>query len=231
MVHLATKTKAVTRSTEDYLKAIFSISEEHAPKEKRGASTNDLAAALSVSPPAISKMLKQLQQQKLVAHTPYHGVRLTAQGRRIALRIVRRHRLLERYLYEALGYALDEVHDEAEQLEHHVSDNFICRIEARLTLPDICPHGSPIPSVDGRIAEVIGQPLSAIEAVADLTIEQLMTDDAELLRFMQTHALTPKTRLRLVRSESFGGDMLIRIGKQTLSLSRHIARHVLVSAA
>lgn len=221
-----TVTQAVTRSVEDYLKAIFAFSEERLANE---ANTGDLAAALNVSPPAISKMLKQLQTQRLVTHTPYHGVRLTAQGRRIALRIVRRHRLLERYLVEALGYALDEVHDEAERLEHHVSDDFIRRIDAHLNHPHDCPHGSPIPTVDGHIIHVHGQPLSDAVADTPLHIKQLTTDDAEHLRFMQSHALLPGARLRVVNREPFGGDLTIMLDDTTLNISRRIAGKILVA--
>jgi len=228
MTSTAAKAKAVTRSVEDYLKAIFAFSEERAATE---ANTGDLAAALGVSPPAISKMLKHLQAQRLVTHTPYHGVRLTAQGRRIALRIIRRHRLLERYLVEALGYAIDEVHDEAEKLEHHVSDEFVRRIDAKLNHPHACPHGSPIPTTDGHILHVHAQPLADADAGTPLHIKQLTTDDAEQLRFMQHHALLPGARLRVVNREPFGGDLTILLDDTTLNISRRIAGKILVAAA
>ncbi len=136
--------KKLTVSKEDYLKAIWSLSERDAP-EKAEAGTNDLAAMLQVSPPAVSKMLKQMESQSLVAHVPYYGVRLTEKGRAAALKIVRRHRLLEIFLSQILKYNDDSVHDEAEKLEHHISDEFEQRIDELLGFPEFCPHGSYIP--------------------------------------------------------------------------------------
>ncbi|HSK71698.1 MAG TPA: metal-dependent transcriptional regulator [Pyrinomonadaceae bacterium] len=140
--------KKLTVSKEDYLKAIWTLSERF-DETGTEAGTNNLAEMLEVSPPAVSKMLKQMERQSLVAHVPYYGVRLTDDGRKIALKIVRRHRLLERFLVEILGYGLDEVHDEAEQLEHHISDEFTERINVLMKFPKTCPHGSPIPSAEG----------------------------------------------------------------------------------
>jgi DtxR family Mn-dependent transcriptional regulator len=140
--------KKVTSSKEDYLKAIWSLSERRS-EQKSDASTRNLAELLDVSQPAVSKMLRQMEKQSLVAHTPYYGVRLTEKGRRVALRIVRRHRLLELFLAEILGYPPDSVHDEAERLEHHISATFEERIDALLGRPEYCPHGSPIPKENG----------------------------------------------------------------------------------
>jgi len=142
-------TKKLTVSKEDYLKAIWSLSER--PNEtKSDASTRDLAEQLQVSPPAVSRMLKQMEQQSLVAHIPYYGVRLTEKGRAVALKIVRRHRLLELFLFEVLKYSPDTVHDEAERLEHHISEEFERKIDALLNFPTQCPHGSPIPNQTGN---------------------------------------------------------------------------------
>lgn len=139
--------KSVSPSKEDYLKAIWTLSERKADKQEVG--TNNLAEQLQVSPPAVSKMLKQMEQQSLVAHLPYYGVKLTDKGRTVAVRIVRRHRLLELFLSEVLKYPSDTVHDEAEHLEHHISDEFEARIDALLGFPKECPHGSPIPDASG----------------------------------------------------------------------------------
>jgi DtxR family Mn-dependent transcriptional regulator len=136
--------KKLTVSKEDYLKAIWSLS-ERATIDKIEAGTNDLAEALQVSPPAVSRMLKQMEKQSLVAHVPYYGVRLTEKGREAALKVVRRHRLLELFLAKILKYDLDSVHDEAERLEHHISEEFERRIDELLGFPESCPHGSYIP--------------------------------------------------------------------------------------
>jgi len=140
--------RKVTTSKEDYLKAIWTLS-ERGTEQKSEALTRDLAEHLSVSPPAVSRMLKQMEQQNLVAHTPYYGVRLTEKGRSVAVRIVRRHRLLELFLVKVLNYDADSVHDEAERLEHHISDEFETKMDALLDFPKQCPHGSPIPSREG----------------------------------------------------------------------------------
>ncbi len=141
--------KKVTTSKEDYLKAIWSLSERRA-EGKSEAGTNDLAELLGVSPPAVSRMLKQMERQSLVTHTPYYGVRLTEKGRAVALQIVRRHRLLELFLWKILKYDEHSVHDEAERLEHHISEEFEQKIDALLGFPKQCPHGSPIPSREGN---------------------------------------------------------------------------------
>jgi DtxR family Mn-dependent transcriptional regulator len=136
--------KKLTVSKEDYLKAIWSLS-ERVTMDKIEAGTNDLAEALQVSPPAVSRMLKQMEKQSLVTHVPYYGVRLTEKGREVALKVVRRHRLLELFLAQILKYDLDLVHDEAERLEHHISEEFERRIDELLNFPESCPHGSYIP--------------------------------------------------------------------------------------
>ena len=136
--------KKLTVSKEDYLKAIWSLSERETTG-KAEAGTNDLASMLQVSPPAVSKMLKQMERQSLVAHVPYYGVRLTEKGRSAALKVVRRHRLLELFLTEVLKYDAHSVHDEAERLEHHISEEFERRIDELLDFPETCPHGSYIP--------------------------------------------------------------------------------------
>ncbi len=118
---------------------------ERAATEKIEAGTNDLALMLQVSAPAVSRMLKQMEKQLLVAHVPYYGVRLTEKGREAALKVVRRHRLLELFLTEVLKYDSHSVHDEAERLEHHISEEFERRIDEPLNFPKTCPHGSYIP--------------------------------------------------------------------------------------
>ncbi|MGI8787877.1 MAG: metal-dependent transcriptional regulator [Pyrinomonadaceae bacterium] len=138
----------LTVSKEDYLKAIWSLSERRA-EEKREAATKDLAEMLCVSPPAVSRMLKQMERQMLVAHTPYYGVRLTTKGRKAALKVVRRHRLLELFLTRILKYDSRFVHDEAERLEHHISDEFERKIDALLGFPKRCLRGSAIPNSKG----------------------------------------------------------------------------------
>lgn len=217
----------VTPSKEDYLKAIWSLAEH---KEQPEVSTGELAGSLNISPPAVSKMMKQMERQSLVSHTPYYGARLTAQGREIALRIVRRHRLLERFLVETLEYSLTSVHDEAERLEHHISDEFEQRIDRLLGYPTHCPHGSPIPSADGRISAMPGRPLSEIEPSPDvLRVERLHRADDQLLSHLSANNLVPGAAVKLIHREPFGGDLEIEAGARRLRLSRQAAQSVIAS--
>lgn len=218
--------KTVSVSTEDYLKAIWSLSEA---SSRREASTGVLAEALQVSPAAISKMLKQLQRQSLVTHTPYHGVRLTKRGRVIAMKTIRRHRLLERFLSETLGYPLESLHDEAERLEHHISDEFERRIDALLGNPEQCPHGSPIPTASGELVRSAGEPLAEIEPPAMLRVERLRTSDGDLQRYLSRHNILPGATLKLIGREPFGGDLRLNVGKRSVNLSSQAARGVIVS--
>jgi len=138
----------LTRSVEDYLKAIY-----HLSSQGGFAATSDIAAMLEVAPPSVSGMVKRLSETGLIEHVPYRGVQLTSQGRRAALRMIRRHRILELYLTQHLGYDWGGVHVEAEQLEHAVSDELIDRMASALGQPQYDPHGDPIPTAAGDIEE------------------------------------------------------------------------------
>src|SRR2546422_271264 len=138
----------LTRSVEDYLKAVYRLSTENQP-----ASTNGIAHLLELSAASVTGMVKRLSEQGLLEHVPYRGVQLTAEGRRAALRMVRRHRLIEAYLVAFLGYSWDTVHEEAERLEHAVTDKLVERMAGALGHPSTDPHGDPIPEADGSIHE------------------------------------------------------------------------------
>ena len=226
MIAVNQSAKQVTPSKEDYLKAIWKISEV---REQSEASTGDLAEALQVSPPAVSRMMKQMEQQALVAHTPYYGVRLTEKGRRVALKTIRRHRLLELFLAETLGYALHAVHEEAERLEHHISEEFETRIDALLGYPRRCPHGSPIPNDEGQISPLQGQLLSEIRSPCVLRIERLQDTDADLLAHLHESGLVPHTTIRLLHKEPFAGDLKIEVGQRQMRLSYQAAKSLIVS--
>jgi len=218
--------KQVTPSKEDYLKAIWKVSEVRQQSE---ASTGDLAEALQVSPPAVSRMMKQMEQQELVAHTPYYGARLTEKGRKIALKTIRRHRLLELFLAETLGYSLHAVHAEAERLEHHISEEFEARIDALLGYPRRCPHGSPIPNDEGQVSPLQGQLLSEIESPSVLRIERVHDTDADLLAYLCASGLVPQTMIRLIHKEPFAGDLKIEVGQRRMRLSSQAAKSLIVS--
>ena len=138
----------LTRSVEDYLKTIYRLSLDGQP-----AATSEIARVLELAPPSVSGMIRRLSEQGLLAHVPYRGVELTAEGRRAALRMVRRHLLIEAYLVARLGYTWDTVHEEAERLEHAVSDALIERMAVALGNPKFDPHGDPIPDDQGHVAE------------------------------------------------------------------------------
>ena len=140
-MHALLRDPPLTRSVEDYLKVIY-----HLSSQGGFAATSDIAASLEVSPPSVSGMVKRLSEAGLIEHVPYRGVQLTHQGRRAALKMIRRHRVLEVYLRQQLGYDWDGVHDEAERLEHAASDDLVNRMAAAIGEPEVDPHGSPIPT-------------------------------------------------------------------------------------
>src|SRR3954451_10224042 len=148
-MNASTGQDTLTRSVEDYLKAIYRLSPEGRP-----ASTSEIAHLLELSAPSVSGMVKRLSELGLLEHVPYKGVQLTAEGRRAALRMVRRHRLIEAYLVQFLGYSWDTVHEEAERLEHAVTDQLVERMAGALGHPTTDPHGDPIPSAYGFIHEL-----------------------------------------------------------------------------
>src|SRR5207245_7420673 len=153
----------LTRSVEDYLKVIY-----HLSSQGGFATTSDIASRLEVAPPSVSGMVKRLSDTGLIEHVPYRGVQLTAQGRREALRMIRRHRILELFLTQQLGYDWDGVHAEAERLEHAVSDGLIERMANALGQPQYDPHGEPIPSTASKIEESAMQPSAAAPGRAKL---------------------------------------------------------------
>lgn len=214
-----------TPSVEDYLKAIYS-----ARCESEVVGTQDLAHRLTISPAAVSKMLKRLGELRLVVHTPYRGVELTESGQKMALEIIRHHRLLELYLVEALGYGWDEVHAEAERLEHHISEEFEDKIDALLGYPKNCPHGDPIPSRDGVMELTKDHPLSEQTDPALLVVRRVRDEDSDLLRHLKSLGLLPGTAIEFVEQEPFGGAFILRVGDALVRVAPLAASQVFVSA-
>ena len=210
---------------EDYLKTIYLL------RERAGAATTTgIAAALEVTPASVTGMIKKLAELKLVRHTPYQGVELTMSGEKIALEMVRHHRLLELFLMEALGYTWDEVHSEAHVLEHVISEEFEERMAARLGNPTVDPHGDPIPAKDGTIATVKERALLAMQVGESAQITHLNDTNSEMLRYAATLGLTPATRLTLIAVEPFGGSLRVKIGKVEKSIGRELAAQIFVSS-
>ena len=204
-MHAALQPETLTRSVEDYLKAIYRLSPEGRP-----ASTSDIANLLELSPASVSGMVKRLSEQGLLEHEPYKGVQLTDEGRRAALRMVRRHRLIEAYLVAKLGYTWDTVHDEAERLEHAVSDTLVERMAAVLGHPAVDPHGDPIPSADGSIDAPPGVPLT--EVPVGRTVELMRVDEGQpdRLRYLASFGLTPGVAVTVLDRQPFQGPITIR---------------------
>lgn len=208
--------------TEDYVKAIYK-----AGLETHGVTTQDIAKRVGVGSPAVSKMLRRLAKLQLVEHSPYRGVRITAAGERLALAVLRRHRLLEMYLVHALGYTWDEVHDEAERLEHHISEQLVDRIDAYLGYPVADPHGDPIPTHDGRIVAPEGRPLALQSGPAHLTIRRVV-ENAALLRYLKSLGLVPGTEIEFLEQEPFGGSFLLRVGDEVIRVAPHAAAQIYI---
>lgn len=194
------RSTSLSRSVEDYLKAVYALTERGEP-----AATSALAEALDIQPASVTGMIKRLDDEGFVEHVPYRGVRLTEAGSREALRIIRRHRVLETYLVDRLGYSWDDVHYEAERLEHAASDELIDRMAAALEDPSHDPHGAPIPTRAGEIAPTDFVSLAnAPEGVA-LEIKAVQDEDSELLRSMESLGLRPGALITIVsRTPRYG---------------------------
>lgn len=212
-----------TESVDNYLKAIFNLG---GPGEERVTSTA-LAVRLGVAPASITNMLQKLaaSPSPLVEYESRRGVRLSAAGRRRALEIVRHHRLLEAFLYEVLDYPIEEVHDEAERLEHFISERFEERIDAKLGRPRFDPHGHCIPALDGRMAKQVSTPLTEVEGNGRFVVDSVADQDAALLRRLKAHGIVPGERLQVMRSsqEQF---VLRTANAKTLRLPRPLAAAV-----
>jgi DtxR family Mn-dependent transcriptional regulator len=194
----------LTRSVEDYLKAIYRLSAQGG-----FASTSDIAGLLDLSAPSVSGMVKRLSEMGLIEHVPYRGVQLTRQGRRAALRMIRRHRVLELYLTRQLQYNWDDVHDEAERLEHAVSDDLIERMAAALGDPRYDPHGDPIPTAAGDIEEAELVSLSEATVGKELELRQVGTQDPARLRYFAEQGLVPGVRVLVTDRQPFNGPTTI----------------------
>ncbi len=214
-------------SVEDYLRTIHGLGE-------RGAAITNTTVAqrLGLSPSSISGMLNKLAQLGLVTHVRYRSIELTEQGRELAHDVLRRHRLIETFLVEELGYTWDEVHDEADTLEHAVSDNLVEHLAAKLGDPTHDPHGDPIPAADGTVHTPPSQLLDQIAPGTVGTVARVWDTDPELLRYLTDNGLTLGTRIELVERQPFGGPLVVRVGDtdatETVFLGTEIASALLI---
>ncbi len=209
---------------EDYLKAIYTLGRSQAQ-----VTTSLLADHLGFKPASVTGMLKTMADMNLVSYTPYHGVELTATGERIALEVVRHHRLIELFLVQALGFSWDEVHDEAERLEHHISEKLEARIAAVLGEPTFDPHGDPIPSLEGTLPADKGARLADLTVGEHGCISRVRDQQPERLRYLADLGLVPGAQLEVVASAPFDGPLSVRVGDEVHPLDRRLAREIYIT--
>jgi DtxR family Mn-dependent transcriptional regulator len=217
---------------QDYLKALYMLSMEGAAGDEGPISTQSLAARLGVTAASATNMLKKLASLGLVEHANYRGAHLTEPGRKIALEVIRHHRLLETYLAEALGVPWDEVHAEAEVLEHVLSEELEDRIAARLGNPTVDPHGHPIPAKDGSMPLVSKKSLWEAEAGESVSVDRVSDAEAEALRYLGELGIRPGSRLQIVGKGPVGGPLFVQVEDGThgvSALSREISEVVWVA--
>lgn len=224
---MADPAMSLSGPVEDYLKAIYEIERVGDP-----ASTNDIALRLAISPASVSGMVRRLADQGLITHEPYRGVRLTSDGRRAALRTLRRHRILECYLTEVLGYPWDRVHEEAERLEHAASEVLIERMAAALGDPAQDPHGAPIPTRDGRVEEGTLRTLAEGAQGDRLRVRRVEDEDAERLRYLAELGIRPGALVRILDKAPFEGPITLWVddagGGATRAIGAGLAQQVFV---
>ena len=202
---------------EDYLKAIYDLERDAQP-----ATTNEIAERLAISPASVSGMVRRLAEQGLITHEPYRGVRLTQDGRRAALRTLRRHRILECYLTEVLGYPWDRVHDEAERLEHTASEELIERMADALGDPLHDPHGAPIPSREGVVEETTRRTIADAVSGERLRVRQVMDEDGERLRYLAELGIRPGSIIRILDRAPFEGPITLWVDNSAGGVTRAV---------
>jgi DtxR family Mn-dependent transcriptional regulator len=216
-------------TVENYVKTIYQIT---TAQEGRPATTGQLAAALDVSPGTVTSMLKTLDAARLATHKPYEGVSLSRAGRVLALRMIRRHRLIELFLLRTLDMSWDEVHDEAEHMEHAVSDLLVDRIDAFLGHPEVDPHGDPIPRAEGLTieppSEIPARPLAECPAGAAFRLVRVLDQSSEFLRSLTDMGLALGAAGTVERNPDGAGLMRVRLDGRSLSLSLEAAGRLLV---
>ena len=213
----------ISGAVQDYLKTIYKLQEDNGV-----VSTSALAEAMEVAAASVTGMVKKLAGLKLVRHNPYQGVTLTKAGEKMALEVIRHHRLLELYLAEALGYSWDKVHEEAERLEHVISEEFEEKIFEALGRPTRDPHGDPIPAKDGTVVAAEHDRLSDLEPGATGVIRQVSDSDAEMLRYLGTRGLIPNAPVEVLEKAPFNGPVTVKTRETSHVLGRDLAQHIRV---
>jgi len=218
-----------TESVDNYLKAILTLS----GPEQRNVSSTALAQRLQVAPASITNMLQKLASatKPYVEYEKHRGVRLSPAGRRRALEVLRHHRLIETFLYEVLDYPLEEVHDEAERLEHFISERFEERISAKLGDPKFDPHGHCIPAMDGKMPKQKSKPLTSIEQDGEFVVDSVSDQDAPLLKRLKAHGIVPGARISVMQQSPGGFALRTNDTSLALILSRRLADAVRIRSS
>jgi len=217
--------ESLTAAVQDYVKAIYTLESGQGT-----VTTTALAERLDVRPASVSGMLPKLTELGLVEHEPYHGVRLTQRGTRVALEVVRHHRLLELFLVESLGMTWDEVHAEAEVLEHVLSEELEELIAAKLGDPAFDPHGDPIPSRQLKVPKDKSRSLHSLEPGERATFVRVSDSDPEMLRFLSDRGIAPGAEIEVVERQPFDGPLYVRAGDDVHVLGAVLARAMRVTA-
>ena len=212
-----------TPASEDYLKALF-----HLESEEERVPTTAIADSLGVAKPSVTGMLKRLREDDYVDYSPRQGARLTATGRAATLQVIRRHRLLETFFVEMLGLDWSEVHDDAEVLEHHLSDRIVDAIDRALGYPTEDPHGHPIPSADGELAHRELVELAGLEEGRGGTVREVHTKEHRRLRRWAELGFKPGTRVRVVRRQDLEDVLHVRVGREIVVTGTAGVRGILV---
>lgn len=212
-------------TVENYVKAIYQIC---ARQDNHPAATGQIAAALDVLPGTVTSMLKTLSETNLVTYTPYAGVQLTQSGQALALRVLRRHRLIELFLARTLDLAWDEVHEEAEHMEHAISDRLVDRIDEYLEYPAADPHGDPIPKADGTIDDDSMYPLADCPQGDRFRLARVMDQSPEFLRYLASAGLPLGTQGEVIASDPDSGTMTVRVAGDQTELEISVAEKLLV---
>ncbi len=210
---------------ENYVKTVYQIC---AREGSQPATTGEIASALQVSPGTVTSMLKTLSESGLATYAPYEGVRLTESGRALALRIIRRHRLIEVFLAQTLGLSWDEVHEEAEHMEHAVSDRLIDRIDAHLGYPKTDPHGDPIPTADGDIEHQHTQNLAELAVGDRFQLVRVLDQSPEFLQYLSEAGLLPGVEAAVTANHPEAGVVAVRLAAGAATIGRAAATKLLV---
>ena len=214
--------KKLSESAQDYLKAIYKL-QEHGV-----VSTSDLAKAKEVSSASVTNMIKRLNQMGLVEYESYRGVTLTDAGSKIALEIIRHHRLLELYLKEVMGYSWGDMHDEAEQLEHHISEEFENRMDEMLGYPTHDPHGDPIPTRDGFVEDTIRDPLCHGEIGTPFKVQRVSDENPDLLHYLEDMGLLPGAKVTIIEKAPFDGPLIVNVDSTEKTIGFSVAQNVFI---